>query len=65
MGIQFYAGLEKYSCDMCGPGPRPIKTITHNDGSKADICGKCYGKCLSYQKFNVGVESGEVRVSDR
>jgi len=65
MPIPLYAGLEKYSCDMCGPGPRPTKTVVHQDGSKADICQVCYGRCLGYPKFQEGIEAGTIRVVDR
>ena len=63
--VTLYAGLEKYSCDMCGPGPRPSKTVIHRDGSKADICLICYGKCLAFPKFQEGIKLGEIRVVDR
>jgi ribosome-binding protein aMBF1 (putative translation factor) len=59
-----YVGLEKFSCDMCGPGPKPTKVIKHKDGSKAEICDICYGKCLAYPKFQEGLKSGEIKVSN-
>jgi ribosome-binding protein aMBF1 (putative translation factor) len=59
-----YVGLEKFSCDMCGPGPKPKKVVTHKDGSKVEICDVCYGKCLAHPKFLVGVKSGEIVVTD-
>lgn len=62
--FQVYAGLEKYSCDMCGPGPRPTHTIVHEDRSKADICSVCYGKCLAYPKFQEGIKTGEITVRE-
>lgn len=63
--MELYAGLEKYSCDMCGPGPRPTYTVVHKDGSKVDICPVCYGRCLAYPKFQEGLKSGEITVHER
>ena len=65
MTFGLYAGLEKYSCDMCGPGPRPTHTVTHQDNSKVDICSVCYGKCLAHPKFQEGVKEGVIKVSER
>lgn len=63
--MPLYAGLEKYSCDMCGSmGEKPQKTVRHKDGSKADICGKCYSKCLVFPKFQQGLKDGDITVSD-
>ncbi len=58
-----YAGLHKVSCDMCGDLVRPDYIVKHKDGSKADICSTCYGKCLAHSKFNTGIESGDIKVS--
>ena len=59
-----YAGLYKMSCDMCGELTIPKYTVLHKDGSKADICSICYGKCLAYPKFNAGIESNDIKVTD-
>lgn len=61
--MQVYAGLYKVSCDMCGNLGRPEYIVKHKNGSKVDICAVCYGKCLSYPKFNNGVESKQIEVA--
>lgn len=63
--IEVYAGLEKMSCDMCGNLVRPEYTVKHKDGSKADICSICYGRCLAYPKFQQGLEQGTITVEGR
>lgn len=66
MPLQLYVGLEKFSCDLCGPGPRPTRTVIHVEtGQKADICDVCYGKSLVHPKFVEGVKSGEIKVTER
>ncbi len=57
-----YAGLRKVSCDMCGGIAGYDYTVVHEDGSKADICAVCYGKCLVFPKFQDGIKSGKIRV---
>ena len=59
-----YAGLHKVSCDMCGDLRTPTKIVKHKDGSKADICDICYGKCLTYPKFNEGIATKDIEVLD-
>lgn len=62
MGL--YAGLVKYSCDMCGEmGEKPTHVVTHKDGTRADICRCCYNKCLAFPKFNEGIKSGDIKVT--
>ena len=66
MPLELYVGLEKFSCDLCGPGPRPTRTVVHVEtGEKADICDVCYEKNLTYSKFAEGVKSGEIKVMER
>ena len=66
MGIQLYAGLEKYSCDMCGHlGSKPKYAVIHKDGTRVDICQVCRDKCLAYPKFQEGVKAGEIKVIER
>lgn len=62
--VELYAGLRKYSCDMCGLGPRPFKTVTHRDGSKVDICDSCYRGCLAHPEFQEGVKTGQIKVEN-
>jgi len=66
MPLQLYAGMEKYSCDLCGPGPRPTHTVTHlESGDKADICDVCYGKSLAHPPFIEDIKQGKIKVEDR
>lgn len=58
-----YAGLHQVSCDMCGNLVEPDYAIKHKDGSTANICSVCYGKCLCYDKFNTGVKDNKITVS--
>lgn len=58
-----YAGLHKISCDMCGGCNGLDYIITHKDGSTAEVCAVCYGKCLCHDKFNQGVKDGDIKVS--
>ena len=60
-----YAGLHKVSCDMCGGVDGYDYIVTHEDGSCADICAVCYGKCQTYPKFQDGIKSGEIKVAPR
>lgn len=61
--MQLYAGLVKYSCDMCGElGERATHRVIHKSGTKADICKGCHRKCLAHPKFNEGVKNGEIKV---
>lgn len=62
--IGVYAGLYKVSCDMCCNLVKPKHTVTHKDKSRADICDVCYGRCLAYPKFNAGIKSGDISVSN-
>ncbi len=61
--MEVYAGLYKVSCDMCQGLVSPDYTVIHKDGSKADICSVCYGKCLAFPKFNNGIESHDIKVT--
>ena len=64
--MQLYAGLEKYSCDMCGKlGEKPTHTVIHKDGERADICSSCYAKCIKFPKFNEGIKSGAIKLVNR
>ena len=63
--MSVYAGLRKVSCDMCGNLVAPTHIITHQDGSKADICSICYGRCLAYPKFQEGIKVGTISVKER
>ena len=60
-----YAGLQKVSCDMCQRLVVPTHTVKHKDGSRVDICGECYDKCLTYPKFQTGVLFGKIVVRRR
>ena len=61
--IQLYAGLEKYSCDMCGKlGVKPKYKVIHKDKSSLDICQCCYNKCINYPKFNEGIKNKDIKV---
>ena len=62
--MAIYAGLHKVSCDMCGGFREPQKVIQHKDGSSADICDICYGKCLVYPKFQQGIKDKDIMVKD-
>lgn len=64
--MQLYAGLEKYSCDMCGKlGERPTHTVIHKEGHKADICTECYIKCINFPKFKKGIADKNIKVVKR
>lgn len=66
MPLELYAGLEKFSCDLCGPGPRPTRTVTHvESGHKADICDICYGKSQAHPPFAEGIKKGKITVKER
>ena len=61
MGL--YAGLYKYSCDMCGKmGERPTHTVIHKDGARVDICKTCYCKCVNFPKFKKGIENKDIKL---
>ena len=62
--MSVYAGLYKMSCDMCGNLTRPKKVVKHKDGSEADICDVCYGRCLAFPKFQQGLKSHDISVRD-
>ena len=64
--MALYAGVWKFSCDMCGQiGERPKMTVIHvADKSKVDICSHCYERCLNYPKFLSGVKEGKITVRD-
>lgn len=64
--MQLYAGLEKYSCDMCSKlGERPTHTVIHEDGQKVDICKDCYIKCMRFPKFKEGIVDKNIKVVKR
>ena len=65
--MQLYAGLEKYSCDMCGKlGEKPTHTVLHiASKTQADICKTCYHKCMKHQKFLDGIESKHIKLITR
>ena len=65
MTFGLYIGLEKYSCDMCSPGPKPTHTVIHQDSSKVDICPTCYRKCLDHPKFQEGIKDRTIKVIER
>ena len=57
-----YAGLYKVSCDMCGGVEGWDYVVKHKDGSRAEICSVCYGRCLAHPKFQDGLKSGDISV---
>jgi len=64
--VGLYAGLEKYSCDMCGEmGERPTHTVIHSNGAKVDICKCCHSKCIAFPKFNEGIKNGDIKLIRR
>ena len=63
--MQVYAGLYKLSCDMCSRCEGWDYIIKHKDGSRAEICAVCYGKCTMHPPFQQGIANKEIQVIPR
>lgn len=62
--MEIWSNLKKIlGCGLCGSTVRPSVTVTHvEDGTKADLCGKCYDESKSHDPFNEGISKGEIVV---